>query len=353
MKKTKLLPILWVIALCSLNLVAQSSASDKGGPAMHEARFKVFDSSTKTPIALAALFDPANKELGKTDMKGSLVVNLPASTSDVYQVRYPGFSSMPVRLTQADKKTGVYDVFLQPIGTSADEPFEETSTAPASVKTGGETELVKVYVKQEPSEYKKNAPSQDQGRVEFAVQLSATSRPISDKNSLKSWEELGPVFIHKEAGLYKVRIGPYNTQEAAKQVLLQAKSRGKKDAFIVVQEGIENHIPFEFRDPAKGATAPVMAEKNDAVKTEPIPGEMQGDYKVRLASYLHPGGFNTKEIDQYGTLESYRKGEWTIMMIGGFKTAKEAKRVREIVVGKGYPDAAVVVERDGLLEEVE
>ena len=74
------------------------------------------------------------------------------------------------------------------------------------------------------------------------------------------------------------------------------------------------------------------------------------EYKVQLASYLKPGGFSTKDIDQYGPLESYRKGEWTILMIGGFKTEQEAIKVRDQVIAKGFKDAVVVVEKDGILD---
>jgi hypothetical protein len=211
--------------------------------------------------------------------------------------------------------------------------------------------MVKVYVKQDPEVFKKENVEEASG-VEFAVQLSATSRPITDKSSLRSWEELGSVFIHTENGLYKVRIGPFTTQESAKQVLLQVKARGKNDAFIVVQKGIENHVPFDFAthydDPETKVNPPAKSQTTRSA--EPVNKGEVVEYKVRLASYLKPGGFNTKDIDQYGPLESYRKGDWTIMMIGGFKTAQDAERVKNLVIAKGYKDASVVVDRGGILE---
>lgn len=347
MKKTLLLPLLWIVALWSMNLVGQSTSPAKGGnPAFHEARFKVFDYSTKAPIAYAGLYDHSDRELGQTDLNGLLILSLPASSADIYVIRYPGFNPLNIRLTHADKQTADYEVFLKPKATEGMQA-EDPETTKAGEATA-EPELVKVYVKQEPTTYKK-AKQAGPGEVEFAVQLSATSRPISDKKSLKSWEDIGPVFIHTENGLYKVRIGPYNTQEDAKQVLLAVKSRGKSDAFIVVQKGFENHTPFEFENHPAAETSTTPAPAKAPVKGK---DEVQGVYKVRLASYLHPGGFNTKDIDMYGPLESYRKGEWTIMLIGGFSTETDARAVRDKVVAKGYPDAAVVVDRDGLLEEV-
>jgi sporulation related protein len=223
------------------------------------------------------------------------------------------------------------------------------------------SKLVKVYVKQDPATYKKEKG--DAGLVlEFAVQLSASSRPIMDKSTLKSWEELGPLYIHEENGMYKVRLGPFDTQDKAKEVLLQAKQRGKKDAFIVIQKGLENYqqpegfvkqeaLPTtaEPAQPVSPAPAPVVSATTVTPATPITSTDEIIEYKVRLASYLKPGGFSTKDVDQYGPLESYRKGEWTILMIGGFKTEQEASKVRDQVIAKGFKDAAVVVSRDGMI----
>jgi len=225
-------------------------------------------------------------------------------------------------------------------------------------------EKVKVYVKQDPATYKKEKGDPTLN-LEFAVQLSASSRAITDKNTLKSWEELGPLYIHEENGLYKVRIGPFASQDQAKDVLLQAKQRGKKDAFIVIQKGLENYQPVGY---ARQEAIEIEAEpKPDVAPSQSTPAsttaaaqptatasapseDVMIEYKVQLASYLKPGGFSTKDIDQYGPLESYRKGEWTILMIGGFKTEQEAIKVRDQVIAKGFKDAVVVVEKDGILE---
>jgi len=216
---------------------------------------------------------------------------------------------------------------------------------------------VKVYVKQDPAAYHKTK-DEASSKVEFAVQLSASSKPMNDKVALKSWEDLGPVYVHTENGLYKLRIGPFDTQEDAKAVLLKAKARGTKDAFIVVQQGLENHKPYEFQSHPTDETTvvakpePVAKPETAAAPKQVLTQEMpQGEYKVRLASYLHPGSFNTKDVDQYGKLESYRQGDLTIMLIGGFKNEADAKKVRDQVISKGYKDAVVVMDQDGVLIE--
>ncbi len=242
---------------------------------------------------------------------------------------------------------------------SAAQVPDSTHTAPVP----NDPEMVKMYVKQDPSTYQKAKP-EGQLDLEFAVQLSASSRPITDKSSLSSWEELGPLYVYTENGMYKVRIGPFDTQDKAKEVLLQAKARGKKDAFIVIQKGLEGYQPIGYaRQPALNIESgqPVAANPAPSVKQEPSPavaaptvsavsGDSHVEYKVRLASYLKPGGFSTNGLDQYGTLESYRKGEWTILMIGGFKTEQDANKVKDQVIAKGFKDAKVVMEVDGMLQ---
>lgn len=325
--------------------VQGQNMTNKGGtPAVHEARFMVSNAETKTPVAKVMLIDRTGKQLGQTDAYGKLVVTLPASDSDVYTLRAQGYNATQVKLTNASKKAADYQVFMMEVKRDNVQDEKQTSTGST------EEDKVKVYVKQDPSTYKKseNVTAEE---IEFAVQLSASSRPITDKSSLNSWEELGPVYIHTENGMYKVRIGPFDNQDKAKQVLLQAKARGKKDAFIVIQQGLE---AFSSQGNPAGQSMEVPMEIEEKV-SNPSPAPVINDdeiveYKVRLASYLKPGGFNTKDIDQYGPLESYRQGDWTIMLIGGFKTAKDAERVRDLVIAKGYKDAAVVVDKGGILE---
>ena len=146
--------------------------------------------------------------------------------------------------------------------------------------------------------------------------------------------------------MYKVRIGPFESQLDAKQVLLDVKAKGRKDAFIVVQQDGGLDLPAVKPAP-KVMDAPVAT-----IPIEQISNESTVEYKVRVASYLHPGTFNPDGIDQLGTLESYRKGDWTIMMIGGFKSINEAKRAKEIVMSKGFNDAAIVVDKDGIIETI-
>ena len=220
------------------------------------------------------------------------------------------------------------------------QPSDDSVAMPVSE---AKTDMVKVYIKQDPATYQRKTMQGEE--ISFSVQVSASTSPVSEKNAIQQWKELGNVYVQRENGMYKVRIGPYETQQEAKHVLLGVKSKGRKDAFIVVQQTGQNDAPIVK------ATTFTVNESPEVQNSQPELAE--GDYKVRVASYLHPGSFNPEGIDQLGRLESYRKGDLTIMMIGGFRTLDEAIRAKNVVISKGFPDAAIVLDNNGILETVE
>jgi hypothetical protein len=243
MKKMLLNSTILLVSGLFFHMQGQILANEGSDLTLHEARFNIFNYSTKLPVPGAGIFDPSGRQLGLTDSKGKLVLGLSPSAADMYTVKADGFAAVSILLKHAQEASAEYTVFLPESGVIHEDP-DGISAQPEFDEAPSETERVKVYVKQDPSNYQKTKNTGDQG-VEFAVQLSATSNPVKDKKSFSSWEEIGPVFIQNENGLYKVRIGPYHTQEEAKRVLLQVKAKGRSDAFIVVQKGIENHIPFD------------------------------------------------------------------------------------------------------------
>src|SRR5688572_4503794 len=339
----KLPQILTAILFISATLTAQGQPSKQqinSKPTLHLAKFSVHDYTTKAPIEHAAVKDQQGNELGLTNSKGDLNLNLPSSSSDFYTISADGFNPMNIRLIQAEKKTGKYEIYLPSMELGYNKALmpenEFSGTEPAE-------DLVKVYVKQDMETYEKKTTQG--GEISFSVQVSASSNPISEQSAKKDWQEMGRVYIQKENGMYKVRIGPFQSQLEAKQVLLNVKSKGRKDAFIVVQQGGDYDAPMV--ETSKEEMSPAPTENIIPVE------EAEGEYKVRIASYLQPGGFKSNGIEQLGKLESYRKGEWTIMMVGGFKTMLAAQQAKKIVISKGFNDAAIVIERDGILETIE
>lgn len=355
-----------LLLVCLLALVsAMPVSAQKGGKVdVHEATIQVYKHGSKTPVPAAELYTPNGNLLGKTNDLGVLAISLPPSTEEVYVVRAEGFNVMTLRLTQAAKKNATYEMFLQPVySQSGSGTVDLISSADQTPRD----EMVKVYVKQDPETVQSQVKANQNTDVLFAVQLAATSKNITDKSSFSSWNSVGPVFIHREDGLNKVRIGPYATQEQAKAALNEVKAKGKKDAFIVIQEGREENAVVtprtkeapvantssqeEFME-VENTGAKAGSTTNSNAGNNVVESVTAGEYKVRLISYLKPGGFNPKDIDGLGTLESYRQGDWTIILIGGINSKDQAFSVRNKVVEKGYKDARVVMDNDGILQEI-
>ncbi len=346
MKKLQLTALVLVLSGLLGIISAQKAGKKPGSAYAHQARFSVYDYNTKAPIRNAVVVNEKGSELGFTNPQGDLALNLPPNTSDYYTIRAEGYNPFSIRLTQAEKRTGDYEVFLPEASHAM---MESIGHVAEGVPTPEEpkAELVKVYIKEDPATYKKHneAPTV----LDFSVQVAASSKFISETSARHDWEGLGPVYVQNENGMYKVRIGPYESQNEAKQVLQEVKSKGRKDAFIVVHQG-------EFND-KQVLRKPMETKINESPISETVSTEKttstQGDYKVRIASYMHPGDFNTAGIDHLGTLESYRKGEWTIMMLGGFTTQEAATKAKNIVISKGFTDAAVIMVIDGILETIQ
>ena len=132
------------LGACKSKPVPTGQPSQATGKAYsHLAQFSVYDYTTKAPIQKAVVLNPLGEELGYTDYTGSLALNVPPNTSDFYTIKAEGFNPMNIRLTQADKKKGEYEVFLpaSEIGYSRN---NSELTADAS------NDMVKVYVKQDP-----------------------------------------------------------------------------------------------------------------------------------------------------------------------------------------------------------
>lgn len=369
MKKILLLLTLFIVS--GFYTIGHNQSGDPKAKTenQRQASFTLVDQATKQPVPNTAIYDMNGKELGKSDMKGAVSIMVPSSTKDTYTIMVNGFKPVEINVRYASKKASSYEVLLSASAMWQEEvsavQHENLGEMQREEVTAAQQEKVKVYVKQDPETYVKEVkPKKEELELVFAVQLSASSRPVTDMKALSSWEQLGPLYVYTENGLYKVRVGPYDTQDQAKQVLLKAKQKGRKDAFIVIQEGLEGYEPLgyvKYVEPmvidekfiVSGREPQVTTPKETAVPEAMDMGKAVVEYKVRLASYLKPGGFNTKDIDKYGPLESYRKGEWTIMLIGGFKTVEDAKRVRKAVIAKGYSDAMVVADRGGVLEDVD
>ena len=176
----------------------------------------------------------------------------------------------------------------------------------------------------------------------YAVQVAAyfDSREVKI-GTYEKLQELGNVYKMKEGKAEKVRVGIFKSRKEAEEARKMIAKKGFAKAFIVAEEGRQ----------ARQLTIEEEEEK--------IPDEMGAvveipnvDYKVRVATFRSTKRFDEKQIADFGKVEKRKAGNFTIVLLGGFKTEEEARRTQNKIVDLGYDDAHLVVDEGEKLKRV-
>ena len=231
---------------------------------------------------------------------------------------------------------------------------------PSSIKKGQVTEPAKA-----------NVPTV------YAVQIAVLS--LDNVVSLSKYENLsaeGNIYTVPENKLKKVRLGIFNTREAAVAASKKANSRGYKGAFIVTEKNEQaiaenmftptpkpvqtlasvDNVKTKGGEPSSKAVYVPVPPKN---KKEDIPQPYSAiasakkavvvddkTFKIRIAAMKRPEWFDDSKVAKLWKIDTYKDGEFTIFIMDGFKTLKEAKAMKQKVKSSGYSDAKVI-QRDG------
>lgn len=199
--------------------------------------------------------------------------------------------------------------------------------------------------------------SEEEQTETFFIQVAALSKYKDNVEQFKPLTRFGHVYRVEVNGISKIRVGQFRSMGAAVEALKEIKRTGFPDAYVVQ----------EFTDPSKldlllsGATATKMESTQTAVKQKtPVhkdqietkistPATPAKVYKVRLTAYHYNTQFDTKTVADLGEIEQWTKGNWRIILIGGYKNLHEAKSALITAKERGFQDAYLVVEEDGLL----
>ena len=168
----------------------------------------------------------------------------------------------------------------------------------------------------------------------FAVQVAANK--TADISNYEDLSDIGTVYAKEIKGLYKVRVGTFDTRAEAVQAQKAIKARGHKGPFIVHEEGVEA----------------VKGGGNTNTNTNSGEGEALGNYKVQLAAYTNTKWFDDSEIKDLGVIEDRKKGKFTVKYIAGFDTEWEAKAALRKAIAAGFNSAFVVENVNGELKKV-
>ncbi|MEY4903961.1 MAG: hypothetical protein RLZZ292_1776, partial [Bacteroidota bacterium] len=189
----------------------------------------------------------------------------------------------------------------------------------------------------------------------FAVQITTMSKAsFSNINSFANLSDIGTVYPVKVGDVVKIRVGLYGSRIDALDAQKALVDRGFKDCFIVPDtRDATNGIP------SQGPKKPVIVN-NENKKPIPTPqpaGTTTEEpvfdfFKVRLATYRDPSGFNSSKLDDLGSIEQVKSGEFTVMLLGNYGTADDAKAIRGLVAERGFADAQVVQVKAGKIIKV-
>ena len=243
-----------------------------------------------------------------TDERGNYSLGLSSNTSYVIRYSKAGFVDVSRTLRTGDGKD---KSILGTISISSSAAFANVPPPPANV----------------PTDYNTRSPLISEG---FAVQVAAVA--LGKSVNLEGYENklgsLGAVYIHEEGNYQKVRIGPFNTEPEAKDVLKSVKTKGYKSAFTVRQ------------------AAP--AADNDLVPKGAIPTSYssgsEANIMVQLAAYQDLRNFDENSVRDIGVVEKRAKGQLTVVLLSGFKTRAEAQSALAAAKKRGYSGAYLVSE---------
>lgn len=180
----------------------------------------------------------------------------------------------------------------------------------------------------------------------FFIQLAAIFNSNGNANEFKSLGVFGNIYKEYNGDAIKIKLGYFQDKNEASDILRQIKSMGYRDAFIT-----QNKINSPNMELAFTGSHYIQGNVRDNTPGTTI-SSSNASYKIRLESYEQSVMFSSDSVDDLGKIEQWTKGKWTIFVLSSFNSLEEATRVRDIAISRGFPNADVVLDNNGMLEKV-
>jgi tetratricopeptide (TPR) repeat protein/cell division septation protein DedD len=290
-----------------------------------------------------------------TDANGSFSISLKPNVS--YQVRYskPGFKDLTKDFKSASSKEKNLEVAeIYPVGASPSGTDTPTKPKDAEPKDSTPTSF------EQPAAAATSAATVDG----FSVQLAAATA----KPDLKPYQDkvgkLGNVYAVSEGGKSKIRLGVFETKEAAVAAQLKAKASGYTGAFIVAEKGKPSAAPKKEEPkptPAESDSKKMEPKTTPAEpkskQTEPksVPAketDLEG-YLVKLAAYKDLKNFNRDKVEDIGLVSFVKKGDFTLVVLSGFDSKAAATKALDKAKKQGFTTAHLATMEKGELKKAE
>lgn len=175
----------------------------------------------------------------------------------------------------------------------------------------------------------------------YFIQLASLTQSDGLKSNYEGLTNYGQLYRFYKSSSVKIRLGYFGTRNEAEKVLGNVKSNGFDDAFIT--RDVLATSNYEILNSSSFET-----DDNGWVNDY----NLESSYKVKLASYLDPLKFQVDNVLDIGRLEQWTKGNWTIFILGGFETIDDARQARIKAINRGFVDAELVEDDNGILSRV-
>jgi len=205
----------------------------------------------------------------------------------------------------------------------------------------------------------------------YFIQLAALSKTTGNVDKFKTLSKYGNLYKVFMTNSTKIKLGYFLDKSEAKSVLKSVQNFGFKDAFItkddlvslqieliVANEGQSNQYT-SYSSNTKSTTSVYTQSDNQNSGNTTVTDDFtlnnrarNNSYKIRLASYEDPIWFDIDKAKQLGKIEQWTKGSWTIFILGGYSTHADAESARIMAVNKGFADAEIVIDNNGILERL-
>ncbi len=177
------------------------------------------------------------------------------------------------------------------------------------------------------------------------IQLAALFR--NDGNNVDNYmplRQFGSIYKIKYTNGIKLKLGYFIDESEAKEILNKVRAMGYNDAFITCE--VLNTAKMELIEVSEATANAYDIEKIRSTSTTGV------NYKVRLASYQDPVWFDVDAVKDVGIIEQWTKEQWSIFVLSGFDSRDQATKAMLIAKNRGFKDAELVLDRNGILEKI-
>ncbi len=296
-----------------------------------------------------------------TDKFGTFWLSLDENSSYVVRVSKAGFSHTDkvVNTAKLNKTNGIGEMKIKPSDSTAAAKPAPVSAKPAPVSAkpasapapaprstpipkvnNTSTTVVTTPAPAPPVADKKYTPPpmpEIKKEGKFSIQLAAKKGKSKVSTApYSSLTDIGDLYHTYEKGYSKLRLGFFSSKSAANMAKKAAAKKGFTEAYIVDETG--NSKPISY------------SETSSKPQTKRI--DTTTKYKVRLASLTKPENFKRALVERYGTIESVKRGKFTVFMLSGYSSKTTARAAVKKAIKAGFKDAELVIDNNGKLTTI-